>query len=101
MRALREENRYGVRVRGTVRMVEAQPFSLGPAEAAVGVLVLHGFTGTPFEMRLLGDSLAARGWAVEGPCLAGHGGSTADLAGSGWPDWVATADQALDRLRSR
>jgi carboxylesterase len=52
-------------------------------------------------MRLLGESLASQGWAVEGPCLAGHGGSTADLAATGWSDWVATADQALTQLRSR
>jgi carboxylesterase len=65
------------------------------------VVLLHGFTGTPFEMRLLGEWLAERGLAVEGPRLAGHAGTTSDLAATGWPDWLASASQALDRVRSR
>jgi len=44
------------------------------------VLVIHGFTGSPFEMRLLGEDLAARGFAVEGVKLAGHAGTTRELA---------------------
>ena len=75
------------------------PFSLGQGER--GVLVVHGFTGSPFEMRLLGEDLARRGFAVEGPLLAGHGARTRDLARSTWRDWVASASQALDRLRGR
>jgi carboxylesterase len=80
---------------------DSSPFSLGPTEAPVGVLLLHGFTGSPFEVRLLGDWLAARGYAVEGPRLAGHAARTADLACSRWPDWLASAESALDRLRAR
>jgi carboxylesterase len=88
--------------RRTVRQEpDAAPFSLGPANAEAGVLLLHGFTGTPFEMRLLGESLASRGWAVEGPCLAGHGGTTWDLAATGWPDWVASGHRGLDQLARR
>ncbi len=63
--------------------------------------MLHGFTGTPFEMRPLGEFLAERGFAVEGPCLAGHCGDTAELAATRWPDWVASGDRALDILRRR
>jgi carboxylesterase len=101
-RASREENRYGVRVRETA---EAGPFTLGGdpngGRARIGVLALHGFTGSPFEMRLLGEALAARGFAVEGPCLAGHHGSTRDLAATTWRDWVDSAEHALDALRAR
>jgi len=79
----------------------AQPFSLGPERAERGVLAIHGFTGSPFEMRLCGEALAGRGFAVEGPKLAGHVGSTSDLAASRWPDWVASADEALEKLRGR
>jgi len=49
-------------------------------------------------MRLLGEWLAARGWAVEGPCLLGHGGSTRDLAATRWPDWLASVEAAVERL---
>ncbi len=78
---------------------DAQPFSLGAGER--GVLLLHGFTGSPFEMRYLGEDLAARGFAVEGPRLAGHGGTTRDLGRTTWRDWYRSAAEALDRLRVR
>jgi carboxylesterase len=88
-----------VRVLGTPP--DAGAFTLGPARSRVGVLVLHGFTGSPFEVRLLGESLAGLGHAVEGPLLAGHGAPTADLANSRWPDWLGSAEAALDRLAAR
>jgi carboxylesterase len=65
------------------------------------VVVVHGFTGTPFEVRLLGEHLAAEGYAVEGPRLLGHGGSTADLAATRWPDWLASVESALARAEAR
>jgi carboxylesterase len=81
----------------------AAPFSLPSSSEGGdrGVVVVHGFTGTPFEMRLLGEDLAARGFAVEGPLLAGHGGTTRDLARTTWRDWVRSASDAVDRLRAR
>ncbi len=78
---------------------DAEPFSLGGGER--GVLLVHGFTGSPFEMRLLGEALAARGFAVEGVKLAGHAGTTRDLARSTWHDWYRSAAEGLDRLRRR
>jgi carboxylesterase len=64
-------------------------------------LCVHGFTGTPFEMRLLGEHLAASGFAVEGPRLAGHAGTTAELRATRWPDWLFSVEEAFDRLRAR
>jgi carboxylesterase len=78
---------------------DAAPFALG--EGTRGVLLVHGFTGSPFEMRLLGEELARRGFAVEGPLLAGHGARTRDMRRAGWHDWMRTAGEALDRLRAR
>jgi carboxylesterase len=78
---------------------DAAPFSLG--EGTRGVLAVHGFTGSPFEMRLLGEDLARRGFAVEGPLLAGHAATTREMRRAGWRDWMRTANDALDRLRSR
>ncbi len=83
-------------------VADSEPFSLGPtADSGRGVLLVHGFTGSPFEMRFLGEDLARRGFTVEGVRLAGHGGSTRDLARATWRDWYRTADDALDRLRAR
>lgn len=64
-----------------------------------GVLCLHGFTGTPFEVRPLAEGLAARGFSALAPRLAGHATTPADLAPTRWPDWLASADAALTRLR--
>ena len=68
---------------------------------ARGVLVLHGMTGTPFEIRPLAEALGAAGYSVEAPLLAGHGGTLRDLAATQWPDWLATAERAMDELRQR
>ena len=66
-----------------------------------GVLCLHGFSGTPFEIRPLAEALGELGYAVEAPLLAGHGGSLEDLARSRWPEWLLSAEAALDRLVER
>jgi len=63
-----------------------------------GVLCLHGFTGTPFEVRPLAEALAGRGYTVVAPVLAGHCGTIDELACTGWPDWLASANDALDEL---
>ena len=67
----------------------------------VGCLLLHGFPGTPAEMRLLGEYLAERGISVMAPLLAGHGTIPEDLRRVRWHDWVATAEAAFARLSRR
>jgi carboxylesterase len=66
-----------------------------------GVLCLHGITGTPFEIRPLAEALGRRGCTVLAPTLAGHGGTLADLAASGWQDWLRSAEDALGSLQAR
>ena len=75
------------------------PFALdgGP----VGCLLLHGFTGSPPEMRLLGEYLHSQGLAVSAPLLPGHGTTPQDLNRVRWLDWVATAEGTLAELRTR
>ena len=65
----------------------------------IGVLVCHGFTGTTQSMRPLGEALAAAGYTVIGPRLAGHGISPAALARTTAADWIASVDEALAKLR--
>jgi carboxylesterase len=77
----------------------AEPFFHDGSE--VGVLVVHGFTGTTQSMRPLGAALAQRGYTVSGPRLAGHGVSPAAMARTGARDWVASAEQAFADLRAR
>ncbi len=63
-----------------------------------GVLLIHGLTGTPTEMKYLGRSLAATGFTVYGMQLAGHCGDESDLLQTGWQDWCASIEQAHDWL---
>jgi len=63
-----------------------------------GVLLIHGLTGTPMEMRLLGKGLNRAGFTVHGMQLAGHCGNVEDLLATGWRDWYASVEQAADAM---
>jgi carboxylesterase len=63
-----------------------------------GVLLIHGLTGTPMEMRLLGKGLNNAGYTVHGMQLAGHCGNVDDLLATGWRDWYASVERAADAL---
>src|SRR5437868_12714810 len=78
---------------------DKSPLSLAGGDT--GALCLHGITGTPFEIRPVAEALGRAGYAVEGPMLAGHGGSLRDLAATRWPDWLRSAEQAMDSLAQR
>lgn len=65
----------------------------------VGVLLVHGLTGTPREMLSVGKRLHRYGFTVSCPVLAGHCGSREDLLGTNWRDWAASAEQGLWDLR--
>lgn len=69
--------------------------------ADVGVLLLHGFTGTPHQFRELSRLLAERGYTVFSPVIAGHGTTPRELEQTTSGDWVQTAEAALQRLRAR
>jgi carboxylesterase len=66
-----------------------------------GVLLIHGFTGTPFEMRFLGERLHGRGMTAVGVCLPGHASSARELDRTPWTDWYGHVERELDRLRAR
>ncbi|MCW2933793.1 MAG: esterase [Actinomycetia bacterium] len=67
----------------------------------VGVLVLHGFTGSPRTIRPWADHLAAAGLTVSAPRLPGHGTTWQDLATTGWQDWYGAAEHAFRDLAGR
>lgn len=71
------------------------------ALADVGILLVHGFTGSPVSMRPLAELLSRRGFAVEVPRLPGHGTKPRDLLPTRYSDWRAEAHAALERLRAR
>jgi len=67
----------------------------------VGCLLIHGFTGAPTEMALMGEFLAERNITVSGIQLAGHGTTPDEMAKTGWRDWAASAEQGLADMRAR
>jgi carboxylesterase len=66
----------------------------------IGVLLQHGFTGSPYSMKPWGHALAERGYAVEVPLLPGHGTSWQDLNTRRWHDWYAETSRAFEALRA-
>lgn len=69
-----------------------------PEGVRVGVLLLHGLTGMPNEMRPVAQALESIGCTVEVPMLAGHGNSHKEMLETKWTDWVAGARESLNKL---
>jgi carboxylesterase len=85
----------------------AEPFTYDPPAASasaaaaaprIGVLVCHGFTGSPQSMRPWAEHLAAAGFGVRLPRLPGHGTSWRDMQVTTWDDWYAEVDRCFDEL---
>lgn len=65
----------------------------------VGCLLIHGFTGTPNEVRSLGRHLANRGYTVLGVRLFGHATQEEDLFRVHYDDWIASVEDGFNMLR--
>ncbi|MFY9886799.1 MAG: alpha/beta fold hydrolase [Streptosporangiaceae bacterium] len=76
---------------------EAYAHAGGPT----GVLLCHGFTGSPQSLRPWAERLAGAGLSVSLPRLPGHGTAWQDLARTRWEDWFAEVDRAFDELQAR
>ncbi len=81
--------------------VDATPFDLGPKDSPTGVLLIHGLSGTPYEVRPVADALALEGVRAQGIALPGHCTSAEDLARTPYAAWVDAARVALEDLRDR
>lgn len=76
---------------------EHQPFSLDGTRGAL--LLIHGFPGTPAEMRPLAEVLHASGWTVEGILLPGFGPDIQHLASASHQDWIREVIRSLEHLK--
>src|SRR5215467_15002695 len=65
-----------------------------------GCLLIHGLTGTPGEMRYLGERLHSAGFTVNGVCLAGHCTTVEDLKNKAWQDWYLSVKEGYNQLAS-
>lgn len=66
----------------------------------IGILLSHGFTGSPASMIPWAQHLAALGHTVRVPRLPGHGTTWRDMNRTRWNDWYAELDTALTELRT-
>lgn len=81
----------------------AQPWSGGP-DGPVGVLLCHGFTGSPASLRPWAEFLAEAGLRVDLPRLPGHGTDWRELQLTDWTDWYQQVERrylALSRQCER
>jgi carboxylesterase len=81
----------------TPLLVGGEPFLLPGGR--IGCLLIHGFTGTPAEMRPLGVHLNEKGFTVLGIRLFGHATRPEDMIRARRGDWLADVEAGLDMLR--
>jgi len=65
-----------------------------------GVVLVHGLTGAPGEMKYLARQLHRRGFSVRTPQLAGHCADERALLRTTWRDWLESVQRAFEALRS-
>jgi carboxylesterase len=78
----------------------AEPFSF-PGGPGIGAVLVHGFTGSPFEMRPVGEALATAGIGSEGVLLRGHGTHPDEMVGVPYADWISDVEAGLNRVLGR
>jgi carboxylesterase len=66
----------------------------------LSILLVHGFGGTPYEMRYLGERLNRSGARVLGVRLAGHARTPEDLAATAHYNWYESVVDGLEQLRA-
>jgi carboxylesterase len=76
--------------------IEARPELTGGRR--IGVLVSHGFTGSPASTRPWGEYLGARGYGVQAPRLPGHATTWQEMNTTTWDDWYGEVTRAFDQL---
>jgi carboxylesterase len=81
------------------RFPQAREFSLSGGQTAV--LMIHGFTASPAQMRPLARALHEKGYSLRGMRLPGHGTRLSDMAATGWTDWLGAVRKATLSLASR
>lgn len=72
-----------------------------PGTNGKGVLLIHGLTGAPAEMKLVARRLNRRGYSVHAPLLAGHGEDIKTLRSTQWEDWLASVVRGSEFLAER
>ena len=77
----------------------AEPFLFLGDPAKPACLLIHGFTGTPKEMRWMAEYLHQQGFTCLGVRLAGHASNPEDMIRSRYADWIASVEDGYHLLR--
>jgi len=80
-------------------MEDADPFYHDGSD--VGVLISHGFSGSPRSVKPWGKNLAERGYTVSVPRLPGHGTSWQEMNKTRWEDWYGQIEREYAKLREK
>lgn len=67
----------------------------------IGILLIHGFTATTTEVRLLADNLSKQGYTIHAPLLPGHGTTPDELNKTTYQNWVQTVEGAYTLLHQK
>ena len=78
------------------KLKRARPFYY--KRGKIGLLLVHGFTGTPYIFYELGQALASQGYTVSAPLLAGHGLKPTNLEQTTWDDWYVSVEAAYRKM---
>lgn len=93
-----EEISFHKRDTATGVILGAEPFFY-QGDNREAVLMIHGYTSTPRDLRELGERIHGLGYTVLGPLLPGHGTHPTALDDVRWPQWYAAVQQEYRRLR--
>jgi esterase/lipase len=77
-----------------------RPFLLRPRVFKAGVVLVHGFTAAPMEMRPIAEFLCRRGYAVYAVRVKGHGTTPQDLAQTPWTEWYESVERGCAIMRA-
>ena len=68
---------------------------------AIGIILIHGFTSIPEQMKNLGIYLSEKGYTVKGVLLKGHGTTPKDLESTNYKDWIKSVEVEYTKMREK
>ena len=77
--------------------ISSEPFRYDGASNSA-CYIIHGYTGSTFEMHGLGKFLASNGFTAVGELLPGHGTSVKDCNSKSYRDWIDAVEKGYDQL---
>ncbi len=82
-----------------MKVVTPKPFTFEGGDRAV--LLLHGFTGTTADVRMLGRHLQKQGYTCHAPLYKGHGVPPEELVHTGPKNWWQDVVNGYEYLKER